>query len=235
LDRTFFHFSSFNLGGPRFVSESHMNGWFVLGLLSVLSLFALVFFVRSSKGLWQVAAAAVLLGMAGYALQGRPSLPPAPAQPLEASAVGATQLVEIRADMDESFGSAKRWLVTADSFAKQGDYPLSASYIQSGLRKDPQNADLWSALGLQLMLASEGQMSPAAQLAFDKARAIRPKYPAPYYFAGLARLFAGDLDGAILLWEKTVSLATPTAKWKTRIESQLQAAKALQAQAAQAK
>ena len=212
-----------------------MNGWFVLGLLSVLSLFALVFFVRSSKGLWQVAAAAVLLGMAGYALQGRPSLPPAPAQPLEASAVGATQLVEIRADMDESFGSAKRWLVTADSFAKQGDYPLSASYIQSGLRKDPQNADLWSALGLQLMLASEGQMSPAAQLAFDKARAIRPKYPAPYYFAGLAHLFAGDLDGAILLWEKTVSLATPTAKWKTRIESQLQAAKALQAQAAQAK
>ncbi len=212
-----------------------MNGWFVLGLLSVLSLFALVFFVRSSKGLWQVAAAAVLLGMAGYALQGRPSLPPAPAQPLEASAVGATQLVEIRADMDESFGSAKRWLVTADSFAKQGDYPLSASYIQSGLRKDPQNADLWSALGLQLMLASEGQMSPAAQLAFDKARAIRPKYPAPYYFAGLARLFAGDLAGAILLWEKTVSLATPTAKWKTRIESQLQAAKALQAQAAQAK
>ncbi len=212
-----------------------MNGWSVLGLLSVLSLFALVFFVRSSKGLWQVAAAAVLLGMAGYALQGRPSLPPAPAQPIEARAVGATQLVEIRADMDESFGSAKRWLVTADSFAKQGDYPLSASYIQSGLRKDPQNADLWSALGLQLMLASEGQMSPAAQLAFDKARAIRPKYPAPYYFAGLARLFAGDLDGAILLWEKTVSLATPTAKWKTRIESQLQAAKALQAQAAQAK
>lgn len=211
-----------------------MNGWFALGLLSVLSLSVLVFFVRSSKGLWQVAAATVLLGMTGYALQGRPSLPAAPAKPLEASAVGATQLVEIRADMDESFGSAKRWLVTANSFAKQGDYSLSASYIQSGLRADPQNADLWSALGLQLMLASEGQMSPAAQLAFDKARAIRPKYPAPYYFAGLARLFAGDLNGAILLWEKTVSLATPNAKWKTRIELQLQAAKALQAQAAQA-
>jgi hypothetical protein len=37
-----------------------------------------------------------------------------------------------------------------------------------------------------------------------------------------------------LLWEKTVSLATPQAKWKARIESQLQAAKALQAQAAKA-
>lgn len=212
-----------------------MNGWIALGLLSILTLLVLVLCVRSSRGLWQVAAATVLLGMTGYALQGRPSLPPAPAQPLEASAAGATQLVEIRADMDQSFGSAKRWLVTADSFAKQGDYPLSASYIQSGLRADPQNADLWSALGLQLMLASEGQMSPPAQLAFDKARAIRPKYPAPYYFAGLARLFAGDLDGAIVLWEKTISLATPNAKWKPRIESQLQAAKALQAQAQQSK
>ena len=211
-----------------------MNGWLALALLALLSLSVLGYCVRSSKGLWQVAAAAVLLGMTGYALQGRPSLPPASAQPIEANAAGATQLVEIRADMDESFGSAKRWLVTADSFAKQGDYPLSAAYIQSGLRSDPQNADLWSALGLQLMLASEGQMSPPAQLAFDKARAIRPNYPAPYYFAGLARLFAGDLDGAILLWEKTVSLATPKAKWKTRIESQLQAAKALQAQTVQA-
>jgi cytochrome c-type biogenesis protein CcmH/NrfG len=211
-----------------------MNGWLALALLALLSLSVLVYCVRSSKGLWQVAAAAVLLGMTGYALQGRPSLPPAPAQPIEANAAGATQLVEIRADMDESFGSAKRWLVTADSFAKQGDYPLSAAYIQSGLRSDPQNADLWSALGVQLMLASAGQMSPPAQLAFDKARAIRPNYPAPYYFAGLARLFAGDLDGAILLWEKTVSLATPKAKWKTRIESQLQAAKALQAQTVQA-
>jgi cytochrome c-type biogenesis protein CcmH/NrfG len=211
-----------------------MNGWVALGLLSVISLLVLIFCVRSSKGLWQIAAAAVLLGMTGYALQGRPSTPTSPAQPLEASEVAATQLVDIRADMDQSFGSAKRWLVTADSFAKQGDYQLSASYIQSGLRTDPQNPDLWSALGLQLMLASEGQMSPPAQLAFDKARAIRPNYPAPYYFAGLARLFAGDLDGAILLWEKTVSLATPNAKWKARIESQLQAAKALQAQATQA-
>lgn len=211
-----------------------MNGWIALGLLSVTSVSVLIWFVRSSKALWQIAAAAILLGMTGYALQGRPGTPASPAKPLAASEVAATQLVEIRADMDQSFGGAKRWLVTADSFARQGDYPLAAAYIQSGLRSDPQNPDLWSALGLQLMLASEGQMSPPAQLAFDKARAIRPNYPAPYYFAGLARLFAGDLDGAILLWEKTVSLATPKAKWKARIESQLQAAKTLQAQAAQA-
>jgi len=173
------------------------------------------------------------LGMTGYALQGRPSAPTSPAKSLAASEVGATQLIDIRADMDQSFGGAKRWLVTADSFAKQGDYASAASYIQSGLRSDPKSPDLWSALGLQLMLASEGQMSPPAQLAFDKARAIRPNHPAPYYFAGLARMISGDLNGGVLLWEKTLSLATPNAKWKVGIETQLQAAKALQVESAQ--
>ena len=76
-------------------------------------------------------------------------------------------------------------------------------------------------------------MSPPAQLAFDKARVIRPNHPAPYYFTGLARMISGDLNGGVLLWEKTLSLATPEAKWKVSIESQLQAAKALQVESEQ--
>jgi cytochrome c-type biogenesis protein CcmH/NrfG len=209
-----------------------MSGWIALALLAVISLVLIIWIAKPGKGLWQVAAAALLLGMTGYALQGRPALPAAPAKSLSAEEDAAKQLVDMRADMDQSFGGAKRWLTTADAFAKQGDYHLSASYIQSGLRQNPNDPDLWSALGLQLMLASDGQMSPPAQLAFDKARAIRPNYPAPYYFAGLARLFGGDVPGAVLLWEKTLSLATPNAKWKPRLESQLEAARALQTQTA---
>lgn len=208
-----------------------MSGWLALALLAAISLAATVWFVRHNKGLWQVAAAALLLGMTGYALQGRPATPASPAKSVAAREDAAVQLVAMRADMDQQFGGAKRWLVTADSFAKQGDYKLSASYIQAGLRQNPQDPDLWSALGLQLMLASGGQMSPPAQLAFDKARAIRPNYPSPYYFAGLSRLFGGDIDGAVLLWEKTLSLATPKAKWRPKMEAQLAGAKALKAQA----
>ncbi len=207
-----------------------MSGWVALGLLAAVSLAGLVLLGRLQKGYWQVAAAAVLLGMTGYALQGRPAVLSAPAKSLAAKEDAAIQLVDMRADMDQSFGGAKRWLVTADSFAKQGDYKLSASYIQAGLKKNPEDPDLWSALGLQLMLASNGQMSLPAQLAFDKARAIRPNYPSPYYFGGLSRLFNGDIDGAILFWEKALSLATPNAKWKPRLESQLANAKTLQAQ-----
>jgi cytochrome c-type biogenesis protein CcmH len=209
-----------------------MNGWIALALLAAASFGAMYWLGRLPKGLWQVAASALLLGMTGYALQGRPTAKSSPAKSQAATEDAAVQLVEMRADMDQNFGSAKRWLVTADSFAKRGDYKLSAAYIQSGLRNEPKNAELWSALGLQLMLASKGQMSPPAQLAFDKARALRPNYPAPYYFAGLARLFGGDLNGAVLLWEKTLTLATPKAKWRPRLESQLAGLKALQARAA---
>lgn len=209
-----------------------MSGWIALAVLAAFSLAAVIVLGRLQKGYWQVAAAAILLGMTGYALQGRPSAPSSPAKPRAAKEDAAVQLVAMRADMDQSFGGAKRWLVTADSFANQGDYTLSASYIQAGLKQNPRDADLWSALGLQLMLASNGEMSLPAQLAFDKARAIRPNYPSPYYFAGLSRLFGGDINGAILFWEKTLSLATPNAKWRPRLESQLAGAKALQAQAA---
>ena len=208
-----------------------MTGWIALALLAAFSLAGIILLGRLGKGYWQLAAAAILLGVTGYALQGRPSVASSPAKPRAAKEDAAVQLVAMRADMDQSFGGAKRWLVTADSFANQGDYTLSASYIQAGLKQNPKDPDLWSALGLQLMLASNGEMSLPAQLAFDKARAIRPNYPSPYYFAGLSRLFRGDVGGAILFWEKTLSLATPNAKWKSRLESQLAGAKALQAQA----
>ena len=74
-----------------------MNAWVALAILSAASLALLVWHVRGSTGLWQVAGAAILLGMTGYALQGRPDLPPSPAKPLAASEVAAVQLVDLRA------------------------------------------------------------------------------------------------------------------------------------------
>ena len=198
-----------------------MTGWLVLGLLALASLAGMILIGRLSRGLWQVAAAAIVLGMTGYALQGRPALPASLAKPIEAKNEAADALLTMRAEMDQSFGVAKRYLITADSFARSGDYKLSASYIQSGLRQYPRDADLWTALGLQLMLASEGQMSPPARLAFNKARTNWPRHPGPDYFQGLSDLFAGNVPSAIAHWERALAKATPNAKWRPRLESQL--------------
>ena len=198
-----------------------MSGWVILGLLSFASLAGMVLIGKLARGLWQVAAAAIVLAMTGYALQGRPSLPASCAKPIEAKNDAAAALLTMRGEMDRSFGVAKRYLVTADSFSRSGDYKLSAAYIESGLREYPRDADLWTALGLQLMLASEGKISPAAKLAFDKARINWPQHPGPDYFTGLSDLFAGDVKSAIKHWESALAKATPKAKWRPRRESQL--------------
>ncbi len=199
-----------------------MNGWVILALLSVASLGAVIAVGKLPRAMWQVAAAAVLLGMSGYALQGRPFVKSSPAAEVDAERDPGQALVLMRADMDQSFGVAKRWLVTADSFSRIGDHQLSAAYIQSGLREHPRNTDLWSALGVQLMLASEGRMSAPAKLAFDKARLYGPRHPAPDYFGGMADLLIGNVAGATQKWQRALSYATPKAKWRPQLELQLQ-------------
>ncbi len=205
-----------------------MSGWVALILLALFSLCGLIVIGRLPRPMWQVAAAAIILAMSGYALQGRPAIPSASANPVEAKADAALALIAMRAAMDQRFSAAKRWLVTADAFARTGGYRASAGYIQAGLRQNPNNPDLWSALGVQLMLTSEGQMSPPAQLAFDKARALAPKYPAPDYFEGLSALFNGDVATAIAKWELALGNAPEDAEWAPRLESQLAALRALQ-------
>jgi cytochrome c-type biogenesis protein CcmH len=209
-----------------------MSGWVSLLALAVLTLGGLIIIGRLPRALWQAAAAVIVLAMTGYALQGRPSIPAAPAKAVEAQRGMAAQLILMRSDMDQSFGVAKRWLFAADAFSRDGDYKLSAGFIQSGLREYPNNADLWSALGLQLMLASNGQISPPAKLAFDNARKNGPRHPAPDYFQGISVLFDGDVDGAIRNWENALAKATPKAKWRPRLESQLAALKVLKARQA---
>lgn len=207
-----------------------MNGWIILGALALLLLAGLVFVGRVPKSLWQIVAATILLGMTGYALQGRPDLPGSPAQPREAKVSTANELLIIRGEMDHIYGPGKRWLVTADAFARAGGYAASAGYIQAGLREFPRDPDLWSGLGLQLMLASDGQMSPPAKMAFDKARSLDKFQPAPDYFQGLADLFEGRVDDTLKRWKALLATARPEDRWKKRLESQIAALEQLAAQ-----
>ncbi len=217
----------------QFVPETEsVSGWLILGGLALASLGAMIFLGKLSRGLWQVAAAAIVLGMTGYALQGRPALPASPAKPIEAENQAADALLTMRAEMDQSFGVARRYVITADSFARSGDYKASAAFIQMGLREHPRDADLWTALGVQLMLASEGRMSPPARLAFDKARANWPQHPGPDYYQGLSDLFAGNVPSAISYWETALAKGTPKGKWRPRLESQLASLRQLSNQGA---
>ncbi|MFN3749497.1 MAG: tetratricopeptide repeat protein [Sphingorhabdus sp.] len=198
-----------------------MIGWIIMVGAGLASALAILAFAKGRRQLWQPVAATVVLAMAGYAWQGRPDLQSSPAQPMAAERGAAEALLKMRSDMDQNFGVAKMWLVTADGFARNGSYAAAAGYIQAGLREHPENADLWSALGLVLMLASDGEITPPAKLAFDKARKLAPNLPAPDYFEGLAALFERKPDVTIVKWRSLLERASPQAKWRPAVESQL--------------
>jgi cytochrome c-type biogenesis protein CcmH len=198
-----------------------MNGWLGILLIALAAGGAILAATNARAQLWPPVVATLVLAIAGYAWQGRPALSAAPAKSIAAERGAAEALIAIRADMDQSFGQAKSWLNLADGFARDGNYRAAAGVIQGGLRQYPQNADLWSAYGLVLLLASDGDMTPPAKFAFDKARKLAPALPAHDYFEGMAALFDRNPGVTIEKWRSVIGRATPKARWRPAVESQL--------------
>lgn len=208
-----------------------MMGWIIAIIMVILACAGTIILARLPTRMWVMPASIGALALAGYAYQGRPDVPASYAKPIVASSGSAEQLIAIRQEMDQNFGAAKRYLILSDGPAKDGNYALAAAFVKNGLNKYPNNHELWGALGLQLMLASDGRISPPAQLAFDRSRKAWPKGPVPDYFEGLAALFEGRAADTQKYWERALVNATPKAQYRPILERQLAALKQLQERA----
>src|SRR3546814_3805197 len=79
-----------------------------------------------------LAAAAIMLGLAGYALQGNPALPGKPVVRSEPESFGEA-LTDTRQGMADRFGPAAKWLAMSDGFARTGKTELAAQTLEKGL------------------------------------------------------------------------------------------------------
>ena len=188
-------------------------------------LLLLMLVLLTAAGLWwagrlrgaslQLALAALMAGSAGYALQGRPSLSGAPKEGGRKAA--PVPLTEPRQAMLGRFTRADPWLIMADSLASRGNTAEAVGAVRAGLKAHPDDAALYVGLG-NALVDHAGMVTPAATLAYARARELAPKLPAPLFFEGLALARSGKREEALALWQQALALTPPGTSYRPMIE-----------------
>jgi cytochrome c-type biogenesis protein CcmH/NrfG len=198
-------------------------GWLFILFFALAVGIALWRAARFDKAAMQFLAAALLLAFAGYAWQGQPHQPGAPHEAPQARRLPDSQFAATRAQMLGRFNTATAWLTLADAYHREGDTWSAAEILRSGLRQHPNDPDIWVGYGNALVLHSGGLMTPAAQLAFNRAAALAPNHPGPKFFYGLSLAQGGKFDEAERVWRDLLSSAPANAEWRPMVEARLSA------------
>ena len=159
--------------------------------------------------------AALLVGGAGYALQGRPATAGAPAQ--GSSGREVLPLTGARHAFFGNFSPVEHWLRLSEGMARAGNTELAVGVLQTAVRRYPTEAHLWVGLGNALVDHSRG-LTPPAELAYRRAMELQPGYPAAPFFYGLALARSGDRQGAVEQWRSVLATAPPDASWRPLVE-----------------
>lgn len=201
--------------------------WLLVTGAAILTAALMIFAAKIPAASRPLVGAAVMLGMAGYALQGHANLPGKPVVTVKEVEGLGEEITDRQQGMQDRFGPATMWISMSDGFMRTGKTEYAARALERGLEKYPDDVDLWVGLGNALVAHGGGMMSPASALAFDQAVRRQPDHPAPPFFAGLAMAQSGDFAGAERIWVNLLERTPEGAPWeadlKTRLE-QLRAA-----------
>lgn len=174
------------------------------------------------RSAFEPVAAALLLGLAGYALQGSPGLSSHPVEASDTQSRADEAQIAVRKEMGQQrFGNGPSWLMAADGAMRAGSPLAAVTFIRSGLKENPRDPDLWVGLGNALVVHNGGAVSPAATFAFQKAAEIAPEHPGPPFFLGLALAQSGQFAQARAIWTELLRRAPADAPWKTDLEQRL--------------
>jgi len=196
-----------------------MSGWLILAALTALGIGAFrLLWLRGP--MLQLAAASLLIGASGYALQGRPGLSGSPR-----AAAANRVVVPLTGARDAFFGEftpSGHWLLLSDSMVRRGDTADAAGILRSAVREHPRDVALWVGLG-NALVDHAGMLTPAAQLAYERAVELAPGHPAAPFFSGLALARSGDRAGALALWREILAEAPADASWRPMVEDAIAA------------
>ena len=189
-----------------------MSWALVIGLAAIT--FGAAVLLKVGKGGWSLLGATLLFGLAGYGLQGSPGQPAAPGAFSAEQPVDGELLVTARREYFDSSQLPSRWIMTGDGFARRGDFEQAAGFYRSATEENPRDLEAWIALGIALVEHGEGNLTPAALYAFERAEALDGSNGAARYFLGLSWLRAGQPLRTRELWSEALENAPEDAAWR---------------------
>lgn len=170
-------------------------------------------------------ALAGVAAVGGYAASGHPLRPDAPAAPRVSSPAAGPAIAAADKRLLQNNGDIGAWLALADAFTQAGATGRAVDAMQVALGAFPRSPDLWVGLGNALVIHAEGQITPAARLAFGRASVLDPAHPGPRYFLGLAYLQGGKPAQAVATWEALRDSSPPGSPWLADLNERIAAAR----------
>jgi cytochrome c-type biogenesis protein CcmH len=188
--------------------------------------------VAGWRGRHWVGAAVLVIGLPALAagVYGRLGSPDQPAAPFAGRAAERAQLAAgdgqqqrlpavetMIARLEARQRSAPDDLETAlrlgQAYALAGQFERSAATYRDAIARHPEAAELHSALGEALVMASGGIVGEEARTAFAKALEHDPSDPRARFYDGLAKLQRGERQVALDAWVGLIRDAPPDAPW----------------------
>ena len=191
-----------------------MIGWIAVLLVAVAAFALAAFALRLPREGWAVFAAILLLGLAGYAVQGSPMQASSPKAQTTLALESGEEMVEARRAFFDPVRPKPDYLTLADGFARRGKFDEAARALRAGLGNNPEHMEGWLALAMALVGHSDGNVTPAADYAFTKARALGGANPAADLFLGFSYAQSGQIRAARAVWGGLLERSPEDAPWR---------------------
>ena len=188
--------------------------WMAIIALTMLAFVVAAFVLKVGRGGWTLLGATLVFGLAGYAAQGSPEQPASPGAAVEREGLDGELLVDARREYFDTSQLPSRWVLTGDGFARRGDFDRAAGFYRSATQENPRDIEAWLALGVALVEHAEGNLTPAALLAFERAQQLNPENGGARYLLGFAWLRAGEAARTLELWREALENAPEDASWR---------------------
>ena len=189
-------------------------GWVFVVLLAAAVALGLWRWVGRDMAAWQFVAAALLVACAGYAWQGRPEMAGAP-KAAEADRRQESEFALLRPRLLNQFDRAGAYLTTAEAMVRSGNTLSAAKMLHIQLERSPRDMGLWLGYADVLLQHTGGQLTPASEMAFNRAAQVAPNHPAPRFFYALALARIGQFDAAEQYLQQVLAMPEITDDWRT--------------------